>query len=235
VNRIIKNETFTRFDDRKSGATFGKLEFEECRFVNCAVSLEAEPEKRTTIKGVRFSRCRQKNCSINPSFVEDVTVEDLDSESLLIVWACAFKHVVLRGNVGNLKINRSIPFSYARRDLRPALQSAFDRTNREYYEDVDWALDIREAEFTSGTVLGVPANLVRRDNATQFILRHEAIVEGRWRELDLSRTYWSPLLNAYHERAEGDVILIAPKASRDFDAALAGLVSMYDAGILERD
>jgi len=110
-----------------------------------------------------------------------------------------------------------------------------DRANADYYKGIDWALDISQAEFTSGEVEGIPPELVRRDSETQVVLRSQAIKEGRWREVNLSGTYWSPLLDAYAKEGMGDVVLIAPKAAPDFKALLKGLMALREAGIVEPD
>jgi hypothetical protein len=170
------------------------------------------------------------NCGL-----EDVTVEGLKTAQLFIANACAYKHVVLRGKLGDIKICRSVPWASAPAGYLPRKQEAMDRANAEYYKSVDWALDISQAEFTSGEVEGIPPELVRRDPATQFVLRAKAIKDGRWREVDLSGTYWSPLLDAYAKEGMGDVVLIAPKAASDFKALLKGLMALREAGVLEPD
>jgi hypothetical protein len=177
----------------------------------------------------------QDKCIIWPAIIEDVMVDNLDTGRLLIANACVYKHVVLRGKVGNIKICRRIPFVSGPAGYLTRRQEIMDQANAEYYRDVDWALDLSEAEFTSGEVEGIPPELVRRDPATQFVLREKAIKDGRWREVNLSGTYWSSLLDAYAREGMGDVILVAPKAAPDFKVLLKGLMMLREAGVVESD
>lgn len=233
--QVFKNETFRNFRDRESGAIFSDLEFRRCRFEVAGVSITLEPAKRSTFRRIKFVQCEQDKCIIWPGIIEDVVIDGLDTGRLLIANACAYKHVVLRGEVGNIKICRTIPWVSGPAGYLVRRQEAMDRANAEYYQGVDWALDISQAEFTSGEVEGIPPELVRRDPETQFVLRSHAIKDGRWRKVNLSGTYWSPLLDAYSKEGVGDVILIAPKAAPDFKPLLKGLIALREAGIVEPD
>jgi len=51
----------------------------------------------------------------------------------------------------------------------------------EKYKEVDWALDIRDAVFSSAEFFGVPGELIRRDENTQVLLRREAFSRVDWR------------------------------------------------------
>jgi hypothetical protein len=234
MNRLFNGGRFTDFTLRNSDATFSDLEFQQCRFEACDVSITFDPAKRSTFKSIKFIRCSQNKCTIWPAIIEDVTVEGLETGRLLIANACAYKHVTLRGNVGNIKICRSVPFVTSLTEANLARsQNAMDQANAHYYKTVDWALDISQAEFMSGEVEGIPPELVRRDRDTQFILRRHAIKEGRWRQVEAARADWHTLLDAYDKENMDDVILIAPKAAPDFKSLLKGLIALREAGILE--
>ena len=233
MSRVFKQQEFTDFADRESGATFNDLDFYRCRFNVCNVSITHDPAKRSTFRRIKFTECSQNKCMIWPAAIEDVTVDGLDTGRLLIANACAYKHVVLRGKVGNIKVCRSVPWISAPTGYLERCQAAMDKANAEYYRGVDWALDISQAEFTSGEIEGIPPELVRRDPTTQLVLRSHAIQEGRWRHVDLSGTYWRPLLDAYQREGMGDVVLVAPKAAPDFKVLLNGLLALRDAGIVE--
>jgi|GEM_PF-2637375 len=53
--------------------------------------------------------------------------------------------------------------------------------------------------------------------------------------VDLSGTFWRPLLEFYQLHDVGDIILIAPKASKDFERQLRGLQALREAGVLDED
>jgi hypothetical protein len=235
MTQVFRNQTFRGlgFDDRDSGRVFSDLEFYRCNFQNIALSITFDPAKRSTVRGVKLVNCSEESCHLWPAILEDVTVDGLETAQLFVANACAYKHVVLSGKLGDVKICRSVPWASAPAGYLARKQEATDRANADYYESVDWALDISQAEFTSGEVEGIPPELVRRDPATQFVLRAKAIKERRWREVDLSGTYWFPLLDAYAKEGMGDVVLVAPKAAPEFKALLKGLIALREAGIVE--
>jgi hypothetical protein len=237
MTQLFRNQTFRGlgFDDRDSARVFSDLEFHGCHFQSIALSITFDPSKRSTVRRVKLADCSVKGCQLWPAVLEDVTVDGLKTAQLFIANACAYKHVVLRGKLGDIKICRWVPWVKAPADYLPRKQDVMDRANAEFYKGVDWALDISQAEFTSGEVEGIPPELVRRDPATQFILRSHAIKEGRWRQVEEARTDWYALLDAYDKKGTGDVVLIAPKAAPDFKALLKGLVALREAGVLEPD
>lgn len=233
MTKIYNNRKFKDFMDRDSGAVFGDLEFLGCFFETCNISMTFDPTRRSTLCGIKLVGCEQKNSGIWPAIIEDVTVDGLLTGRLLIANACAYNHVVLRGKVGNIKICRRIPWVSDVPALMARRQAAMDRANADYYKDVDWALDISQAEFTSGEIEGIPPDLVRRDPATQFILSAKAIKEGRWREVEEARADWYALLDAYEKEGMGDIVLVAPKAAPDFQTLLNGLLALREAGVVE--
>jgi hypothetical protein len=110
-----------------------------------------------------------------------------------------------------------------------------DAANAAYYAKVDWALDISEAEFEEGEIQGVPAGLVRRDPATQVVVRRSKALEGQWRQVDLGRTHWATAIEFLLERGDEDVVLVAPKRHRNFHALREGLMALRDSGVAEPD
>jgi len=115
------------------------------------------------------------------------------------------------------------------------LQAEFEDANIKCYASIDWALDIREAEFEECDLRGIPGHLVRRDPETQILVTRERVMEGVWRELDLSRTYWPASLEGLLEDERSDEVLVAPKLATDFEDLLAGLNLLREAGVAEPD
>jgi hypothetical protein len=111
-------------------------------------------------------------------------------------------------------------------------QGAFDLVNAEFYRNVDWALDIREAEFVECDLRSpMPARLVRRDEETQVVVKRSKLLDGEWRKLDLPQ--WSIALEWLLERGDPDVVLVAGKRSKNFKKELAELERLRDAGFAE--
>jgi hypothetical protein len=164
--------------------------------------------------------------------VEDVLVDGLKTSGEFSTWGAVFKHVTLRSKVGDIMINPAVDPA----NITDKQQRAFDEANAAYYATVDWALDIREAEFTEVDIRGVPARLIRRDAETQVVIKREKALDGRWQQLGLEKTtYWPTAIDFFLERGEADTVLVAPKRARDFQKLLAGLQLLRQEKIAEPD
>jgi hypothetical protein len=121
----------------------------------------------------------------------------------------------------------------------PALIDAFQRANAIYYQGVDWALDISEAEFSEVDLEGIPGHLIRRDPRTQVRVTRAKALEGRWRTVNLSGTYWAILLEEFANdgsaQSSDTVVLAAPKLARNFRTHLGALDTLRAEGIAESD
>ena len=118
---------------------------------------------------------------------------------------------------------------------KPKHQAAFDQANAEYYKTVDWALDISEARFYECDIRGVSASLIIRDPETQVVVTREKALQGKWKELDLSKTYWAGWIDLFLQSGEPDVVLVAPKRYPKYQDWLDGLKMLRDAGVAEPD
>lgn len=230
---IHDGKTFRKLFDRDSGAVFEDMTFNKCVFDNCALSLTMSPELRSTVRNVRLKDCMSVNCGIGPAVFENVVVDGLDTNDLLILWGPLFKHVTLKGKIGEIKINME-----ADTDLRPIIQEPFALARAAFYKDVDWALDISEAYFEEFAMHGVPARLVRRDPTTQVVVTREKAMQREWRsKLAASNTFWPFVIDMFLEDGEPDIVLVAPKGKRkkDFVRLLDGLNDLRQAGVAEPD
>jgi hypothetical protein len=167
-------------------------------------------------------------------------VDGLKTSGTFHTWGAVFKHVTLRGKIGDIMISPAVNAGLA----KPAEHRACDEANAAYYASVDWALDIREAEFEGADRRGVPGHLVRRDPEnpeTHVLVMRAKALERRWRHLDLSKTYWPTTLEFFVEDANFDsTVLVAPKrigrsGPWTYQNLLDGLGMLRDAGIAEPD
>ena len=232
--KMFKNQTFERIYEDGTGASFSDVQFEQCRFVHCNISLTHEPRLRTTIRNVVIKGCRSEGCTLSPAILEDVMVDGFETDRLFQTWGAVFKHVTLSGKLGRMMFSGVL---FPTSSVTAAMQRAFAESNTAYYSKVDWALDISRAEFQECDIRGIPARLIRRDPETQVVVKRAKAVEGRWRQLDLSRTYWEGYLGplAQAQSADDDVVLAAPKRSPHFRDLLDGLRLLRREGIAEPD
>src|SRR5579864_1604142 len=235
MTTIFEEEDFDGFQDRDSGTLFSDLEFRHCSFTSCSVSRTREPQKRSTVRGVRFLDCKLAGCFLGPAVIEDVLVDGLQISKRLISQGAVFKHVVLKGKIDRLILGPVLPPLYAQKEYQQQMKEQFEKVNAEYYRTADWALDISEAEFSDFDVRGIPSRLVRRDPFTQAVVKREKAISGEWKKLDLSGTWWSVSLDMLAKSSWEDGVLVAPKRHRQFNQALKGLFILRKAGIVEPD
>jgi hypothetical protein len=229
--RKFEAQEFVQFYDDSSGAVFSDLEFIKCSFQSSAISITLDPKLRSTVRNVRLIKCEQRGCSLWPAIIEDVIVDHFKTNGLFQTWGAVFKHVALRGKIGRIMISPAVAPSVA----MPEQQRAFDAANAEYYANIDWALDISKGEFEECELQRIPAHLVRRDPETQVVIKRERAMEGKWRELDLSKTHWKTSIEFMLGRGDADVVLVAGKRNRKFRDLLDGLKKLRDAGVAEPD
>lgn len=227
-------QKFECFYDQDSGRTFENLGFQRCFFESSAISITRNPRLRSTVRNVRAIDCEVGACSLYSPIVEDVLVEDLKIGKLLIAWGAVFRHVTLRGRIGAMMLS---PFPVLD-DEDNAAKPLFDAANVEYYRNVDWALDISQAEFSVECDLrGVPGRLVRRDPETQVLVTRKKAMEADWRTHPLlAGTKWARSIDFLLEvSAESEVVLTAPKRNRRFRELLQGLQLLRRLGVAEPD
>lgn len=236
MTHTFEGQAFRHFRDRGSGRTFSDLIFRNCTFINSSLSLTTNPRRRSTIRNVTVTNSKTINCDVNCALIEDVLVENVQSNDFVGIWGAAFKHVTLRGSISHLKISSLIDGV-----VKPEQQRPFDDANLRYYQDVDWALDIREAECENIDLRGVPGRLVLRDPATQVLVTRQKAEAGHWRTLALSKTYWPEALELYLRESPWDAVVLAiPKRMKKsnywtYQTLLDGLQVLRGEGIAEPD
>jgi hypothetical protein len=216
---------------------------EDVEFRRCTVEIcqspprQRGPEDRPVIRNVRLVRCHVTASDLPPVIAEDCEIDTIwfhrGKWGPQRMVGCAFRHVVIRGNVtGSLAFTPG-PAVPGLRAVEDATRDSYVVANRRFYEGVDWALDIREARFTSVEFSsGIPAALIRRDLETQVVLRRSSLVDGSWqaRVKDTLATIWIEdlLLSGFD-----DCVLVAAKRGRGFSKEIAAIGSLRDAGLLD--
>jgi len=228
---MLERQSFVQLFDQDTGRTFEDLVFKRCYFEGCGLSITRTPSKRSTVRNVQLIGCEQRGSIIDGAIVDDVLVDGLKTNGLLQTWAAAFRHVTLRGKVGRVMFSDAVATGTA----TPAEQAAFDLDNASFYAKVDWALDLTEAEFDECDARGVPGHLVRRDPLTQALVTRDAAMQGAWRNIDLSGTYWPTALSFFLRSQRPDIVLVAPKRNKNFGRLLDGLKKLRDCGVAELD
>lgn len=221
---------FESLFDRGDGLLIEGRRFENCTFVNCGLSLTKDIGRRAIIRNVEALNCRFNGCHVGPAIFEEVVVDRLETNDLQIFWGSLFRNVILSGQIGKLKLN---PFVDAI-DRSIGTQGPFDRFREQYYESIDWALDIREARFKEFDVRGIPARLFRLDPETQVVVTRERAMKPGWRErISSSNRLWPFMIKLFLSDGDADTVLVvplgAPKDKRD--TLIRGLRELRELGV----
>jgi hypothetical protein len=203
----------------------------DARFDNCALSFCKDPAKRTVVRNAIIRNSTVKSSAIYPAIIEDVIVEELRTITLLQAWGAVFKHVTFRGQIGAIMLSDKIGADPAKAKAQPR----FDETNRAYYQETDWAIDITEATFKSEPDLrGVPGELIRRDPTDQCLIVLDRVRDALERNVALIGTDLEVDLRLFLEiSAYPSVVWAAPRGSRDYPHVLGQIKRLRDLGVAE--
>ncbi len=221
--------SFDRFRDRDSGRTFENLEFEDCEFLDTALSITLEPARRSTVRDVTLLSCKVgRAATLRSAIVEECLIDGLDIQRGVHTAGAVYRHVTLKGRVG--------PLTLTSRVLHEAAQPLFDAANEQYYKAVDWALDISRAVFTDEVELkGVPGHLVVRDPVSQVLVTRERASSVRWDRMDLRPTAWDVGLDELLESTLDARVFAACKGSTDYEKQLRVVELFKESGLAEPD
>jgi hypothetical protein len=189
------------------------------------------------VRNLRLIGCSQRGCSLDAAILENVLVDGLKTNGQLFqTWGAVFSRVVLRGKIDRLMVSNDVfPSMLIGEDERRKQVEAFRIANSEYYDRVDWALDISQAEFKELDIRGVPSRLIRRDPKTQVVVTRAKALEGGWRSLEFRENLWPVALEGFLRSNEESVILVAAKRHIKFRDYQADLEMLRGAGVAEPD
>jgi hypothetical protein len=157
--------------------------------------------------------------------LEDLVIDGLESSELFI-WATRFRHVVFRGVIGNIKIQPVWPVP------NQALDRVWLSANQQFYQKVDWALDIREAEFDDFEVRGVPCHLIRMDPETQCVIPRKIALNTDFSRIGFDDPLFCRVIEMGLVSTEPfDFVIVAGKRSRHFKMKLRGIRRLRELGL----
>jgi hypothetical protein len=224
------NEKFLNLVDADSAGSFEDFEIEKCHFESCYLSSTLDPKLRTWVKNVHLLNCSQKNSVVNCAIIENSTIENLKTKTLLQFWGAVFNEVVFKGNVGSIMISPLVHTASAPAEV----QKMFEKENNAYYKKVKWAIDISQASFEECDIRGLSSKLIIRDQSTQMILTREKAEEIDWEDLNLeNEKYFAIIVNMMLKKNYDDTVIVAPKANKRFESILKDLKKLKKENIVE--
>jgi hypothetical protein len=149
-----------------SGRVYSDLEFDSTTFRNCSLAGAGGSPRSVVVQRVSARACTLSRCHAYRAFFDDVQIDGLVTEDSVQLSGCVFRHVVLRGNVGEIFLHPS-----------QNAQESVDQEALQMYADIDWAMDISEARFGDTSLYYLPGDLVRRNPEEQFLLRRETFTD----------------------------------------------------------
>ncbi|MHB1768872.1 MAG: hypothetical protein ACYCUV_13610, partial [Phycisphaerae bacterium] len=159
--QVISKRKFFGERDHVGARIFEELRLDECVFHWCIFSETLDLSRMSRVRNVEVVNCNLLHpVAIGPSVIRDVLIENLAVQTELVCWYPLLEHVTLRGRIGRIRIEPYLCIE-ARYFKSDPLLAAFEKGKRKFYQRVDWALDIREAEAETLEIQGVPWNLIR--------------------------------------------------------------------------
>jgi hypothetical protein len=222
MRQQLTGRTFEYVRNFGAGYTYGEIDLDRVKFVGCVLGQQDDPEFGFVVSDVTATRCRTDNCRVQGVRFEDVTVDGLATKHQDL-GGCLFKHVTLKGKVGPIlttPVNRGLP-----EEIRAAMNAAMIA----YYEDVDWALDISEAELSDSDFYMVPGDLVRRDTETQFLLRRDVITPA----MDQLPVGPSIAASRFESTPFDSIVAVVGRRSKNFARDLEEFEQVRKAGLAE--
>ena len=211
--------------------TIADMEFVNCEIIDQGLTTYGAPINRSTARNIRLKNCRVNSFFGNGAIFDEVVVDGLrTSRSPVILSGCAFRHVVLKGQLGGLLVNRNIDILQQNADRN----AAFVQANEEFYKSVDWALDISEAKATCIDIRGsIPARLIRRNPDEQFVLTRKVAASGDWRSIEgYDATTFQTVVSIFLDSGGTDTVVVANRRSKYYKGELEFFHRLKDAGLL---
>jgi hypothetical protein len=226
--RTIADQTF-QFA-RAEASTIEAVRLERCSFAQCSAT-------ECTFRKVELLGCRTWSCSLYSPTLEDCRIDGgamtvrsgrSGRRSPLFLWGGTARHVTLHGTFGGIVWNP--PKAWGTGEDLDELNDV-----KKYYEAVDWALDIREARFTSSPTLrfGPPGRLILRDPKIQPLVTRAAAEGGAWRALGWEVGVWRVVLEEFVKRSWPEEIALIPSTGKKAAEDLAGLQRLRELGVAQ--
>lgn len=217
--------------DFDSAATCEEMRFDKCIFKHCILSSTRNPRTRTRVRDVVLSGCEVRACFIGPAIITNALVENLRTFGGLQTEGAVFHRVTFVGKIDAILLGPLYPTTGESKEAVQAINDA----SEEFYQGVDWAIDISRAQFSDCDLRGIPGQLVRRDPETQVVVQKRNLVGRPWDSLDLAGTHWATALEWQLADGPEAKVLVAPKRAKNFRELLTGLELLRKAGIADPD
>ncbi|WP_433609893.1 hypothetical protein ACQP2P_39635 [Dactylosporangium sp. CA-139114] len=220
LDQTFEHKRIEHGTDAYDGSTFRR-----CTFFGCTIRPRGGDGFISVGAGLTFDRCAFGKNVVNQIVLRDWMLSSYRASSQpLFLTSCLFDRVRFSGKCGATSILGPQP------SVPPVQKSAILQAAAEFYGDIEWAVDIRDASFTDIKLLFVPGELVLRDPQRHFLVYRDRL-ESVAVEL---------LPSAIQSRLElvglspfSSVVMVAPDKGRNAAEVLAGYRALVEMGVAE--
>ncbi|MFE3328246.1 hypothetical protein [Streptomyces sp. NPDC059176] len=220
----LEKKKFQNIKSVGSRRVLEDFQLARCEFNGCVLGQFDDPAFGLVVRNVAAERVTVKRSVVQGVRFEDVLVDGLATTSVMHLTGCVFRRVTLRGRIGAVM---ATPPSFSLSDEN---QAAFADGIRQFYADVDWALDISEAEFDEADFYYVPGHLVRRDPETQFLIHRDRVAQVDTGKLSV---FARIAIERFEVTPFDSIVAVAPRRADYFAEALAGFQELKVMGVAE--
>jgi hypothetical protein len=209
------------------------LELRGCTFELCQQPLQRTAVDRPTVRRLSLVRCHVSASDLGAVIAEDCTVDTIwfhrGNWGSQMIAGCALRHVTIRGNVTG-----GLEFLAARLVQPDSERDQLIAANRAFYAEVDWALDISQARFTSVSFVrsGIPARLIRRDPETQVVVTRRGLLAADWQGL-LGTAAVGMGIDRFMETGFEDTVIVAGRRSKRFAEEMVVIDRLRAEGLID--
>lgn len=194
---------------------------------NSSIPVPSTPAQRFTFSNLEIEKCKHYACFVYGAVIKNVCVKGLTGGKGVptFLWACLFDNVKVSGKISGIQFKWQMDVD------RPKLDNVFQKDAKVFYEGVDVAIDISEAEFSSFLALpGIPASKIVRDTDTQFVLAKNAAERMAGNIIEFG--VWAVTSEELLESGMEDMIVILPSKGRNAVKYKGEALELMDKGLL---
>ena len=176
--QLVANKEFVGAFLEEAAPPLRDIEIINCRFESCFTAPRLDFETPAVLSHIRIKSCSYQVCDLYTAFLDDVLIDEFTRSGRHPAFTCGsrFRHVTLKGRIGSPKV---LPFPRLGYPEESGEETAIWKAKlARFYAEIDWALDIRHAEFTTFLSFpGVPADRVFFNPEHQVVVERERVLD----------------------------------------------------------
>jgi len=213
----------------------GPILFEDCRFEQPWIGEKGWKRPSATFENITLVMCRTFFPHINQVILRNCSIEGgLMVREIALVFGALFDQVKVSGKIGSVNVFPLVDLL----ESNHRHQGAYDEYSRQFYESVEWALDISEASFSALQIHGVPpAKVIINGHDQVLVSREKCESENAWQiEEYPASDYWRDVIEMRLEENNDEFILVAPRKKTKAKTLpyVEGLQYLVDVGVARR-